>query len=500
MHARGRFLTCLSIVGLLLFLGAFWTVSAQTPTPEEPTPAAATPTPEPEGPTLSARQTAAIAKILADPIVKNAQVAAKIQHLASGRVLFANTPDKICVPASTNKLITGAAAYALLGPEYRFKTVVKADGLPDKNGVIHGNLYIVGGGDPTLTLEQVWKLVHGMRIAGLKSVKGDLVGDDTFHDAVRFYPEWGKQSHRAYHAPLGALSVNFNTVGFWVRPGAAPGLPARITFDPQPSDLKVSGSIETVEGSGNRTFLTFGAQAASVNGQLGLNARPAPTFHSIRDPLPFALGTIRDMMAEAGITVTGQLRAGVAPKGRVTLHVHESDELSAIVRHLFRFSNNFTAEQILRTIGAERAGAPGSREKGAAVVTEWLNSKGILHDGVVYFDGSGLARENQQSATSLVNLLKHVAAEPRFFPEYLNAQPVARVNGTLRYRFKNSPLEGRVRAKTGLLNGVVSLAGYCYDARNELYAFAVLVNNYQPTAGVRGPQRLTERLLEAAME
>jgi len=499
MFARWRFLTIFILFGVFA-AGSFWAVAAQTPAPDSAPGTAAGSVSGTAGPVLSARQRTAIAKILTDPIVKDAQVSARITHVGTGRVLFQNMPEKPCIPASTNKLVTGAAAYALLGPHYRFKTVFRADSMPDSAGVVHGNLYVVGGGDPSLTLEQVWKLVHGLRISGVTKVTGDLVGDDTFHDSVRFYPEWGHPSHRAYLAPVGGLSVNFNTVGVWVRPGGAVGQPARVTFDPQPSDLKVAGEVETVEGGGNRTILGFSESAATLGGKIGIAARPDPTFHAIRDPLPFALVTIRDAMADAGISIAGTVRAGNAPKGKVALHVHESEELSSIVQHLFRFSNNFTAEQVLRTIGAEVSGAPGSREKGAAAVTAWLKKENMLHDGVVVFDGSGLARENMQTAASMVDVLAWMAGHPEMFAEYLNAHPIGGVNGTLRFRFKKTALKGRVRAKTGYLNGVVSLAGYCYDARNELYAFAVLINNFQPNGGIRGPQHVTERLLEVAME
>jgi serine-type D-Ala-D-Ala carboxypeptidase/endopeptidase (penicillin-binding protein 4) len=453
-----------------------------------------------QGPKLGDGQRKRLARLLADPIVKNAQFSFKIQHLASGRVLFENTPEIACIPASTNKLVTGAAAFALLGPEFRFTTLVRADRRPDKNGVINGNLYLIGGGDPSLTMEQIWLVAHALEIAGVKKIAGDLVGDDSYHDQVRFYPEWGRKTARAYHAPLGGLSVNFNTVAFWARPGGAVGDPARITFDPHPTGLTVSGQVDTVDGMINKTFLTFGTKRAVINGQLGTAARPDPTYHSISEPLDFALGSFRQMFEDVGIKVAGKSRAGLAPKGAILLHKHESAELAQVVRHLFRFSNNFTAEQILRTIGAEIGGVPGTREKGAAAITDWLKKEKIFREGVVVFDGSGLARQNRQSAASMVSLLSWVASNPRIFPEYLNAQPIAGVNGTLRYRFKKSALRGRVRAKTGLLNGVISLAGYSYDARGEQYAFSALANNYKPTAGIRGPQGITERILAVAME
>jgi D-alanyl-D-alanine carboxypeptidase/D-alanyl-D-alanine-endopeptidase (penicillin-binding protein 4) len=202
----------------------------------EPAPAVEAPPPSdaPRGPApeFSAAKLARADKILHDPILQRAKASFVLEHLASGRVMFAHNPDLPCSPASTNKLITGAAAFAILGPGYRFKTRVFADSRPDGHGVVHGNLYLVGGGDPMLTEERAWTLAHELRLLGLRRVTGNLVGDDSFHDAERYYELWGPPDFRAYKAPLGALSVNYNTVNFWVRPGPKAGAPAAVELDP----------------------------------------------------------------------------------------------------------------------------------------------------------------------------------------------------------------------------------------------------------------------------
>jgi D-alanyl-D-alanine carboxypeptidase/D-alanyl-D-alanine-endopeptidase (penicillin-binding protein 4) len=453
----------------------------------------------PAGPVLSDRQLQEAEKLMEDPLLRGATVSALVKHLPSGKVVFAHEPEAFCAPASANKLITGAGAFALLGPDYRFKTRVLADRRPDASGAIHGNLYLVGGGDPRLTPEKIWSIAHMLRLLGVRQVTGDLIGDDSFHDATRYYEEWGPQSYRSYKAPLGALSVNYNTVNFWVRPGPKEGAPAIVELDPRPAGLQIQGQIETVAGRVNKTVLTYDGQTANVSGELGVESAPGPARQAVDDPLSFAVGAFRQMLKTEGIAVGGKSTGGVAPRHAALIYEYESDELSLMVRELYRFSNNFMAEQILRTIGAVKRGAPGSRESGAAAIGDWLRQEGLWRDGVVVVDGSGLARDNRQSAASMVGVLEWAARSPRIFPEYLNAQPIAGVDGTLRRRFKHGSLLGRVRAKTGFINGVVSLAGYCYDARGELYAFAVLINDYQPIAGARGPQKLTESLLEVLM-
>jgi len=484
---------------LLLLIGQVKNLSAEGQTPGGTVVKSGAP-PAPAPIPLSNRQQQEIKKIFDDPILKNAQLSVKVQRVRDGKPLLARQSNQLCIPASTNKLVTGSAALNLLGPQYRFVTKVLADSRPDAEGNVHGNLYIVGSGDPSLDLEQVYALAHGVRIAGVKRVLGDLVGDDSFHDQERFYADWGRQTHRAYHASLGALSVNYNTIAFWVRPGAAEGAPATVTIEPLLPGAKVSGTIQTVAGAGNKCYLNLTNGSAHVSGSVGLLAQPNPTFHAVSDPLPLALAAFREALAKEGVKIVGQSRGGKAPANKFLMYKHESEQLSLILRHLFRFSNNFTAEQILRTIGAVQTRQAGSRQNGAQAVTDWLKRNNLYQEGAVVYDGSGLSRQNLQSADSMVSILHCMARNPRVFPEFLEAQPIAGVDGTLRFRFRKSALKGRVRAKTGLLNGVISLAGYCYDARGELYSFAALVNNYQPNQGVRGPQLLTERLLEVLME
>jgi D-alanyl-D-alanine carboxypeptidase/D-alanyl-D-alanine-endopeptidase (penicillin-binding protein 4) len=502
---RHRFLLAASLIFLALTTAVF---AARRPPAARrsvaPTPAPASAeapaAPTSDGPAFSAEKLAQAEKIVNDPLLRGARASFLVQHLASGKRVFERDPDVACSPASTNKLITGAAAFAVLGPTYRFKTRVFADSRPDGRGVIHGNLYLVGGGDPLLVQEQAWALAHNLHLLGVRRVAGSLVGDDSFHDSTRYYREWGPQNFHAYKAPLGALSMNFNTVFFWVRPGPKIGAPATVELDPQPDGLSVGGSVQTVAGRVNHTTLAYNDQSATIGGFVGLDTAPDPARQAIGDPLTFSLGVFRNLLRKEGIEVDGASVGGKTPSQAPFLCEHESPELSQILRELYRFSNNFTAEQILRTLGAVKFGPPGSRENGAAAVVDWLKQENLWRDGVVVVDGSGLARENKQTAASMVGVLVWMAKNPRLFPEYLDAQAIAGVDGTLRHRFRKSPLLGRVRAKTGFINNVVGLGGYCYDARGEMYAFSALINDYKGNAGARGPQHLTEELLEVLMK
>jgi D-alanyl-D-alanine carboxypeptidase/D-alanyl-D-alanine-endopeptidase (penicillin-binding protein 4) len=181
------------------------------------------------------------------------------------------------------------------------------------------------------------------------------------------------------------------------------------------------------------------------------------------------------------------------------LFEHQSKPLALIIRDLMRSSNNFTAEQIARTMGAEKYGAPGSQEKASDAIIAWLKETELYQPGVVAEDASGLSHTNQISADVLVGILQYMWSRPETGPEFVDALAIGGKDGTLKHRFKRTPLQGRIRAKSGTLWGVITLAGYGYDANNKPYAFAIMFNNFSPKASGRQIQYIAERTLNTLL-
>ena len=168
-----------------------------------------------------------ISRLVRDPYFHNGQKSIRVVDLTSHQTIFEINGDALLIPASTTKLITSAVALLRLSPPYRFRTALLSAG-PVRNGVLHGDLYLKGYGDPALVLEEAWLLARGLRKQGVHGIRGDLVGDDSvFDDEVRG-PDWPDAgSQRAFNAKIGALSVLFNSVSFLARPGLQPGAPDR---------------------------------------------------------------------------------------------------------------------------------------------------------------------------------------------------------------------------------------------------------------------------------
>jgi D-alanyl-D-alanine carboxypeptidase/D-alanyl-D-alanine-endopeptidase (penicillin-binding protein 4) len=231
------------------------------------------------------------------------------------------------------------------------------------------------------------------------------------------------------------------------------------------------------------TRLEGGKEKVVAEGRIPLGSRPHAVFRRIDDPALFFGHTFRAILEQRGVKV-GRVRLGRAPEGATLLMVSQSDPLSEIVRRLNKTSNNFTAEQLLKTMGAEVKGAPGTWPKGVLAAEEFLAEVGIPRGSYVLRNGSGLNDANRLSARQLVTLLRAMWARFPLAPEYLVSLPVAGRDGTIRWRMDGTQAAGRLRAKTGTLDGVVSLSGYVEEASGRVLAFAVLVNDSPGRAGV----------------
>jgi len=436
-------------------------------------------------------------KVLSDKAFENSKLGIMVISLSDEKEVFSYSPNDLLVPASTNKLFTACAALAILKPEYQFKTKVFVDRRPE-NGVVNGNFYVKGSGDPAITLEQLWKLAHEIRVLGVTHIKGDLVGDVSFFDDAITYSEWRHSGNNPFIARISAFAVNFNTVRVVALPASLPGKRAILMVEPESVKFNVDGDVNTTApGTPNTWTVGFKGDTLLVRGSIPAGAKPFEEYYSVNDPASFSLGALFAYLKHEGIEIDGSIRIGAVPTKAYLLTTHESPYLAVILRDMMRFSNNFQAEMIFKTIGAEQLGEPGTRAKAASVIANFIEKNGINTPGCVIFDGSGLARENLQSARSMANLLAFSQLQPPFDVEFEGAMPIAGVDGTLKRRFSETGLMRRVRAKTGYLNGAVALAGYCYDQEGKKYAFAFLVNN--PKASIHGIHKLTEKFLNALM-
>lgn len=431
-----------------------------------------------------------INKILSAPTMKGVETGILVARPEDGAEIFSLNPDKSLIPASNMKLLTTACALVRLKPEYRFKTIIYGD-TPILQGKIKGNLYIKGFGDPFLVNEEMWRLVSNLHGIGLREVTGDIIADDSFFDAERWVKGWGNhRTSRWYHAEISALSFNFNTIAINLLGAARPGLPPLVWTDPpQSSYVKIENLAQTLKKRKKKINVErINAKEKDIfriTGTLAVNSRSKTFYRTIRDATRYSAVSFADFLKRENITFNGKVKSGQVPSQAVEIYTWKSKSLGNIISGLNQFSNNFIAECILKTMGAEILGSPGTTEKGLEVMRKFLVETGTDIKSLVLDDGSGLSRRNRLSARTLVQTLIHMYKKFEYCPEYIASLATYGVNGTLKKR-NGAPVRF-VRAKTGRINGVLALSGYIGKGK-EILAFSMLMNN------IRKKNRMVEKI------
>jgi serine-type D-Ala-D-Ala carboxypeptidase/endopeptidase (penicillin-binding protein 4) len=440
--------------------------------------------------------------LLNDPCFQKGQHGARAVNLASRQRLLDVNGDALLIPASTTKLITSAAALLRLSPHYRFRTMLLTDA-PIQDGVLEGDLYLKGYGDPALVIEEAWLLARGLRQQGVHRILGDLIGDDSFFDAESRGPGWADdRSQRAFNAKIGALSVNFNSATIVATPGLQPGDPVQVMVEPASHYLTIQNTARTSRpGQGQGLSATRLQQEVGdtlvIEGSLAVGSPPQTVHRNLSNPALHAIMVIWDLLQREAVRIDGRPRTGLAPSAARALYVHQSRALYRIVDDLHKFSNNFVAEQVLKTLGAEAYGPPGSWDKGLAVVADVLASFGIARGTYTLADGSGLSRLNRLSAAQLVTVLTRMAQDFRLQPEYMASLRTPDADGGQSRRFRAAGFAQRARVKTGSLDDVSALAGYVDGRHGELIAFAVMLNG--PLCSMERAWEVQDAVVEALM-
>lgn len=430
----------------------------------------------------------AVDQLLAQPPLSGAHVGVEVQSLDDGQVVFSRNADDLLNPASNTKLITSAAALLRLGPEYRFTTDYLAD-RPLHNGRV-GTLFVKGRGDPAVTTERLDALVADLWHRGVRTV-GDIVLDDTFFDREEFGPGWEQEtSDKSWAAGVGALSLNHNSIAIYIVPGDRVGQRARVEVDPDARDyFAIDSQVTTVRAGGRRKLrprsIADGERTRIVvEGRIPKGADPVVMFRRVGDPTFYYGQTLKLLLRQRGIRVSGRVKRGEAPASAVLIQSYDSPELAEVVRDMNKVSSNFIAEMLVKTLGAELKGSPGTWPKGLEVTQDLLAELGLPRGTYVLRNGSGLNDTNRFTAREMATLLQAVWKRFPVASEFVASLGIAARDGTMRLRMEGTDAAGRLRAKTGTLERVTALSGYVQSLGGERFVFSVLVNDW---AGKSGP-------------
>ena len=427
-----------------------------------------------------------------------------VVRIDDGMEVFDFGGDTPRILASNTKLLTTAAALDAFGPGYFFETRFLSRGAV-RDGVLSGDLGVVGGGDPSISGRDwagdsyaVFRQWAGALAArGVRRVAGDLYLAHGLFEERRIHPDWpAEQLDAWYEAPVGALSFNDNCILIRVRPGAA-GTSPQIETIPPVRLLRVDNRAKTVAGRSRNPVVRREGERLIVSGTIGTTNGPFDTWISVPDPtLYFGLSLI-DALREEGIEVTGGVRPVESLPGEVweRLAAYKSGLLAAIEVANKR-SQNFYAESLVKLLAARRCGHGGWRE-GTVAVGEFLVSFGIPPSSFRLADGSGMSRGNQLSARQMTRLLRHMWYHPSG-AEFVRSLPYGgEDNGGWRWRFAEPPYQGNVYAKTGTLADVSSLSGYARAVSGRVYAFSILLNQ---TRSNEEAHRQQDRIVKAIVD
>lgn len=405
--------------------------------------------------------------------------------------LFDLNPQALLVPASTAKLLSAASAYEAVGWNYRFQTRVWTTG-PIVDGTLKGDLVVSGSGDPSIASRGFAPLedwVASLKELGIQTIDGRIIGDDDAIEEPRPALAWAWDDlGYPTGAVFGALNAEENRMTVTVTPGVSDGSPAQLSTDPRAGHRPLVGRVTTTVGGASELWPEQrpAEGALTIAGTIRQGARPATLSVSAGNPTRWFAGLLRHQLIAGGLSVTGEaldiddmeVRPHLDDEGAQMLFVHQSPTLGELVRPLLKQSVNLYGEAFLRL--NSRTGIFPTNDAALDGLRTRLAAWGVPADAAQLIDGSGLSRRDAVSPEALLAVLQRMY-DPTGNSPFMQGLPVAGVDGSLSTRMRNTPATRNVRAKTGTMSNIRSLAGYVTTVDGEQMAIVVMVNNFEGT-------------------
>lgn len=445
---------------------------------------------EPAAPAGPPVPSAYLSRLATARIPANA-AAVVVKPLDGGPLAWSANANQPMNPASTMKLVTTYAALHLLGPAFTFRTEVLSEA-PLIGEVLRGDLYVRGGGDPKLVVEDLWLLVSRLRGYGIREIRGDLLLDKTFFEPLSHDPaEFDGEEGRAYNVGPDPLLVNFKSIAITLVPDSVAKV-ARVVVVPEVAGLKAPRTVPAIEGGcgdwrGRLQADISDPMNIRLRGVYPLACGERAIYIGALEHTSYFAAVFRALWERQGGVWTGKVREEPVPDSARLIAALESPPLAMLIRDINKFSNNVMTQQLFLTMGSA-SGEPGNPARGGAAVRNLLSARSIEVPGLVLENGCGLSRIERITAASLGNVLSD-AWKSQWMPELMASLPISGVDGTMKAR--NVPT-GAAHMKTGLLEDTRAVAGYVLAASGRRYVVVAIINHPNASRGTAAHDALIE--------
>lgn len=431
-----------------------------------------------------------VEKFINNPILQNANVGLLVKNLNTGETLYELNSKNVRTTASTMKVITTATALEILGPEFRIETQLAIDGEITKDSTLNGNLYIIGGGDPSLGSDKtgdkdfLQKWVIAVRNAGIKNIKGRIIADESVFEKQVINPKWSWEDMGNYYAPgIHGISYLDNTFRMYLQSGKAGSKTELLRTDPEIPGLIIDNYVTSANISYDNAYF-FGAPFSNyrfVTGEIPAFKTDFAVKGDIPDPALLLAQHFHAKLLNSGCTITeSPLSVTENNCKKYVIYKHYSPPLSELITETNVKSNNHYAEYLFKQIAAHY-GTPATIGGARKAIENYWKTKGLPTDQLFQYDGSGLSPNDAVSAKFFVDVLTYMKKNSKYADNFYASLPVSGVSGTLKEILKNTRLQGKVHAKSGTIENVKCYVGYI-DLSGKTLVFSIMVNQPNGTS------------------
>jgi D-alanyl-D-alanine carboxypeptidase/D-alanyl-D-alanine-endopeptidase (penicillin-binding protein 4) len=423
-----------------------------------------------------------IDSLLTDGFFDTTQIAIDVYDISRNERLYNKNEKLLLRPASNMKILTTSTALVYLGKDYNFTTSLCYTG-EIKNGILFGDLYVIGGCDAGLGIKDLDSLASVIKLTGVREIRGNLIGDISMMDTLYWGKGWMWDDDCAYLTPL---DINANSVGVIVKPGII-GKPADIQLIPQSDFIELNNYSVTVSVDSQDTYIlnkdwihhkNILTIRGNVHAKSAADSLQDTLYTKVYEPQLYFLTLFQNALKIKGVSISqGKFFAKVPSNSKYIFSFKRP--LYGMINYINKESYNLGAEMTLRVLAAKYFGMPATSENGIKMVDSLIALTGLNPLAYRLVDGSGISHYNLVSAQLILEILKYMYYQkPDLYKVLYKSFPVAGIDGTLRGRMKGSTAQNNVHAKTGTLSGVSSLSGYLTADNGDLICFSIILQNF----------------------